>query len=177
MVCAHVCACMCVRKRERERPIDLARCKMSFQVSVGSKPCRSLNEFGISTEMYVHISVSSAEPLPDLLTAHVISFLKIFIIMLRPSILTKLNSSLFSKTCSSHVVSECCLLRCLILMSDPSTKYIQNHHFFPPRLLSPWSCPLLMSCLDITAACLMVSVLPTVCFSCGASGALNTCIR
>lgn len=97
--------------------------------------------------------------------------------MLRPSILTKLNSSLFSKTCSSHVVSECCLLRCLILRSDPSTKYIQNHHFFPPRLLSPWSRPLLMSCLDITAACSMVSVLPTVCFSCGASGALNTCIR
>lgn len=73
-----------------------------------------------------HISVSSLEPLPDLLICpHDVSFLKISVVIQRP-ILTKLNSSLFPKTCSSHILSKCHLLHCLTLMSGRSAKYIQN---------------------------------------------------
>lgn len=60
--------------------------------------------------------------------------------------MTKLNSGLFPKTCSSHILSKCLLLHCLIFMSGPSANsfkvYSEPDRFFPPPLLSPWSCPL-----------------------------------
>lgn len=72
-----------------------------------------------------HISVSGPEPLPDLLTycPRDISSLKISVVIWRP-VLTKLISRLFRKPC--YPTFSKCRLHCLILMSGPSAKYIQN---------------------------------------------------